>query len=335
VHIVERIVRGLDRTQQHNPVVGFFFGVVKKFGDDRGSQLAALLTYYGFLSLFPLLLIFTTILGFIGNEHVSNSIVGTTLQQFPVFGQQIGEDAAHPLSGSGVGLLIGLLFLMYGTLGFAQAAQHAMAQVWNVPGVVRPGFFPRLVRSLAFFTVLGLGIALTTVVSVFATGHGHHGSWRMVAFAVTLILNSALFLVVFRVLTPRSIAATERWLGAVLGGVGYSVLLAVGTALVQRQLRHAQALYGQFAFVLGLMGWLLLVSELTVYAAEVNVVRARHLWPRSIVQPPLTAADERVLRDLARQEERRPEERVGVGFEPDAVDEAAADASEATPERRR
>ena len=334
MHIVERVVRGLDRTQQHNRVAGFFFGVVKKFGDDRGSQLAALLSYYGFLSLFPLLLIFTTVLGFIGNEHVSNSIVGTTLQQFPVFGQQIGEDAAHPLSGSGAGLLIGLLFLLYGTLGFAQAAQHAMAQVWNVPGVVRPGFFPRLGRSLAFFTVLGLGIGMTTVVSVFATGHGHPGAWRMVAFAVTVIVNSALFLVVFRVLTPRSIAATDLWLGAVLGGIGYSVLLAVGTALVQRQLRHSQALYGQFAFVLGLMGWLLLVSQLTVYAAEVNVVRARRLWPRSIVQPPLTAADEQVLRDLARQEERRPEERVGVGFEPDAAGEAAADASEVTPERR-
>ena len=171
--------------------------------------------------------------------------------------------------------------------------------------------------------------------SGFATGHGDHGAWRVVAFAVTLLVNSLLFLVVFRVLTPRSIPLTELWPGAIAGGVGYSVLLAVGTALVQHQLRHAQALYGQFAFVLGLLGWLLLVSELTVYAAEVNVVRARRLWPRSIVQPPLTAADERVLRDLARQEERRPEERIGVGFEPDAAVEAAVDAREVTPERRR
>jgi hypothetical protein len=105
---------------------------------------------------------------------------------------------------------------------------------------------------LLFFTVLGLGIALTTAVSVFATGHGHHGAWRMVAFAVTVILNSALFLVVFRVLTPRSIAATDLWLGAVLGGVG--------TPSCSHRHRASsncvtQALYGQFALVLGLMGW--------------------------------------------------------------------------------
>jgi uncharacterized BrkB/YihY/UPF0761 family membrane protein len=112
----------------------------------------------------------------------------------------------------------------------------------------------------------------------------------------------------------------------VAAGVAYTGLLAVGTALVQHQLRHSQALYGQYAFVLGLLGWLFLVAQLTLYAAELNVVLARKLWPRSIVQPPLTPADEAVLRDIAHQEERRPEQRVGVGFQPDAVSEATADA---------
>jgi uncharacterized BrkB/YihY/UPF0761 family membrane protein len=104
-------------------------------------------------------------------------------------------------------------------------------------------------------------------------------------------------------------------------------LLLAGTALVQHQLRHAHALYGQFAGVLGLMGWLFLISQLTLYAADTNVVLARHLWPRSIVQPPLTDADERVLHDIARQEERRPEQRVGVGFAPDATTKASEDAA--------
>ena len=96
--------------------------------------------------------------------------------------------------------------------------------------------------------------------------------------------------------------------------------------MIQRQLRHAQPLYGQFAFVLGLLAWLSLVAQITLYAAEINVVSSRRLWPRSIVQPPLTRADEKVLRDIARQEERRPEQRVGVGFAPDAAAEAARDA---------
>ena len=233
-----------------------------------------------------------------------------------MFGEQLGKDAAHPLSGNGFGLVVGLLVLLYGALGFASAAQHAMAQVWNVPGVHRPGYFPRLARGLLFFGALGLGMAAGAVISVVVTGHGHGMGVRVVAFLANVVLDVALFLVSFRVLTPKSIGTRDLVPGAVFGGIGYSILLALGTALIQRQLRHSEALYGQFAFVLGLIAWLYLVSQLTMYAAELNVVRARRLWPRSILQPPLTEADERVLRDLARQEERRPEERVAVEFDP-------------------
>jgi hypothetical protein len=74
--------------------------------------------------------------------------------------------------------------------------------------------------------------------------------------------------------------------------------------------------YGFFAIALGLMSWLFLSAQVTLYAAEVNVVRARRLWPRSILQPPLTQADQRALTDLARQEERRPEQAINVEFTP-------------------
>jgi uncharacterized BrkB/YihY/UPF0761 family membrane protein len=289
-------------------------GVIKKFGDDRCSALAVMLTYYAFVSLFPLLLVLTTILGFIGNDSLSKNIIGTTLQQFPVFGQQIGKNAAHPLSGNGFGLIVGLIGVFYGSLGFAQAAQHAMAEVWNVPGVRRSGFFPRLARSVILFAVLGVGLAAATVVSSLVTLTGQPGITRVLAFVAALVMNVGLYLAAFRILTPRLIETKRLVPGAVVGGVGYSILLTVGAALIQHQLRHSEALYGQFAFVLGLIGWLLLVSQLSLYAAETNVVLARRLWPRSIVQPPLTCADERVLADIAHEGERRPEQRVDVGF---------------------
>jgi uncharacterized BrkB/YihY/UPF0761 family membrane protein len=290
-------------------------GVIKKFGDDRCSTLAVMLTYYAFVSIFPLLLVLTTILGFIGNDSLSRNIIGTTLQQFPVFGQQIGKDAAHPLSGNGFGLIVGLLGTFYGALGFAQAAQHAMAEVWNVPGVRRSGFFPRLARSVILFTVLGVGLAAATVVSSLVTLTGQPGVTRVLAFLGAVVLNVGLYFAAFRILTPKVIESRQLVWGAVVGGVGYSILLTVGAALIQHQLRHSEALYGQFAFVLGLVGWLLLVSQLSLYAAETNVVLARRLWPRSIVQPPLTEADERVLSDIAQEEWRRPEQRVDVGFD--------------------
>jgi YihY family inner membrane protein len=315
MNVAERAVRRIDRFQQTHAPIAFGFGVVKKFGDDRGPGLCALLTYYGFMSLFPLLLVLTTILGFVGNARIEQSVIGTTLKQFPVVGQQIGRDASHPLHGSGVGLALGLLGLVYGALGSAQAVQHAMAQVWNVPGVIRPGFVPRMARCLGLFLVLATGMALSAFASGIATVTDQAFVSRALGIVVSGVVNVALYLVVFRIVTPRSIPSRDLRAGAVVGGIGYTILLAFGTALVQHQLRHAEAVYGQFAFVLGIIGWLYLVFQLTLYAAEIDVVRARRLWPRSIVQPPLTNADERVLHDVAHQEQRRPEERVGVGFE--------------------
>jgi YihY family inner membrane protein len=311
---VEKVVRAVDRWQQEHEVPAFVFAVIKKFGDDRGSMLAVTLAYYGFMALFPLLLVLTTVLGFVGNRHIDQSVIGSTLKQFPVYGQQIGKNVDHPLHGSVVGLVIGLLGLVYGSLGIAQAAQHAMAQIWNVPGVVRPGFFPRLVRALLLFLTLGVAMAAGAALSAGATVAGRGVLYRVVAVALELALNVALYLIAFRVLTPKQVGARDLVPGAVVAGVAYSALLTLGTALIQHQLRHAQAVYGQYGFVLGLISWLYLVATITLYAAEVNVVRARHLWPRSIVQPPLTGADRQVLADIARQEERRPEEHVGVTF---------------------
>ncbi|MDQ6617676.1 MAG: YihY/virulence factor BrkB family protein [Actinomycetota bacterium] len=315
VNPIERVIRVIDEWQQRTPGLRFVFAVFKKFGDDRGSSLAAMMAYYGFLALFPLLLVLTTILGFIGNQRLESGILGSTLSQFPVYGQQIGRNVAHPLRGSTVGLATGLLGLLYGSLGVAQAGQHAMAQIWNVPGVVRPGFVPRLVRSLLLFIALGTGMAVTAIVSGFVTGSGHGAGERVLAIVTEASLNVALYVIMFRLLTPRQIATRDLVRGAVGGGIGYTVLTAGGTALIQHQLRHAQAVYGQFGFVLGLIGWLSLVFTMTLYAAEANVVSTRRLWPRSIVQPPLTEADRKVLGDIAREEVRRPEQTVDVDFQ--------------------
>jgi len=312
---VEGVLRRVDEWQQGSPVVAPVFGVIRKFGDDRGPSLSALLAYYGFLSLFPLLLVLTTILGFVGNNDLQESILGTTLAQFPVVGEQIGRDVTHPLEGSGLALVVGLLGLLYGSLGVTQVAQRAMADVWNVPNVVRPGFVPRLGRSIGFLLAVLIGLATTTGISGLATATGTGAVVRVVSFVSVTAIDIVLCGVFFRVLTPKQVPTKDLWPGAVAGGIGYSVLLAVGTSLVQHQLRNAEALYGQFGFVLGLMGWLYLTAQATLYAAEINVVRARHLWPRSVLQPPLTDADEQVLADIARQEERRPEQNVDVEFE--------------------
>jgi YihY family inner membrane protein len=320
---VERVVRRVDAFQQRHRVPGFAFGVVKKFGDDRAGELAALMAYYGFLALFPLLLLFVTVVGFVAqhNSDFQERLVDSALAEFPVIGDQIGRNV-DSLGGSGLGLVIGLLGLAWGSLGFTQAGQHAMAQVWNVPGVDRPGFFPRLGRGAAIIGVLGLGVVATTILSGFSVFDSSLPGLRALSVVVTVALNVAISLAAFRLLTPQAIASRDLMPGAVLVGLAWSVLQVIGGYLISQRLEQTSEVYGMFAIVLGLLFWLYLAAQITMYAAELNVVLARGLYPRSIVQPPLTEPDRQALRELAHQEERRPEERVRVDFVDDGTDPA-------------
>ncbi|HEV8206491.1 MAG TPA: YihY/virulence factor BrkB family protein [Acidimicrobiia bacterium] len=316
----ERVVRRVDAFQQHHRVPGFLFGVVKKFGDDRAGSLAALIAYYSFLAVFPLLLLLVTILGFVAqnNPDFRDRLVDSTLADFPIIGDQIARNVGS-LRATGLGLVISLIGLAWGSLGFTQAGQHAMAEVWSVRGVDRPGFFPRLARGASIIGVLGLGAIVTTIFSGFGVFNSTVPALRGLSMLLSVVLNVAISLVGFRLLTPRVVPSRDLVPGAVLTGVAWSVLQLIGGYLVSQRLEQTSEIYGLFAIVLGLLFWLSLGAQIGLYAAELNVVLARHLYPRSIVQPPLTEPDRDALRQLAQKEERRPEERVRVDF----VDEGA------------
>ncbi len=311
-----QLVRRLDRWQQRHRVPAFVVGVVKKYGDDRGGQLAALITYYGFLALFPLLLVFVTVLGYVahGDPGLRHDLLNTALADFPVVGQELRRNVGA-LGGNGLALVVGLLVLIWGSLGVAQVAQHAMAQVWTVPAVHRPRFFPRLARSLSVLAVLTLAVVGTAALTTIATLVPGGTAVPVVSTALVVVLNVALYWLAFRVLTPGEVPTRSLVPGAVVGGLAWTALQALGTWLVARQLQHTSELYGTFGVVLGLLFFLYLAAQITVYAAEINVVRARKLYPRALAPPPLTAADEDVLVDIVEAEQRRPEEDVDVTFE--------------------
>jgi len=316
VNPAERTVRALDDYQQRHRPLAFLFGVVKKYGDDRGGSLAALLTYYGFLSLFPLLLLLVTALGFVvGNDpHLQQRLLHSALAEFPIIGVQIQQNI-HGLRSNGFGLVVGVVGLVWGGLGIAQSGQHAMQEIWNVPGVKRPGFAIRLVRGVKLLGILALGLGATSVLAALGSEGSHAGSTRAMVLLASVPINIALYVAAFRVLTGPRVRLREHLPGAVVAGVGWTALQALGGYLVAHQLRHASQVYGFFAVVLGLVAWIYLVAQLTIYAAELIAVRVARLWPRSIVQPPLTPADEAALAAIARREERRPEESVEVTFE--------------------
>lgn len=315
--MVKDLLRKVDQFQQRHRPLAFFYGVVRKTGDDRGGSMAALIAYYGFLSLFPLLLIFWTVLSYILPHYpgARHDLEHSVIAQFPVIGDQL-KNTDHPLHGSPIALVFGVVGLLWGAMGIAQTLQQVMYDVWNVPEKDRPGFVPRLLRGLLLFAVLGLGIVASTVVTGLGTvlNWGPFGS--VLAAIPAALVNIGLFFLVFRVLSPSDIPGKDLVPGAILGGIGWQVLQTVGINLTTHQLRHASQVYGVFGFTLALLSFLSLAATLTVYAAELNVVRARHLWPRSILPEPPTEPDKRVFRERAKQEERLPGQQVTVGFKP-------------------
>jgi uncharacterized BrkB/YihY/UPF0761 family membrane protein len=316
VNPIERGIRAVDAFQQARRPWAFIFGVIKKFGDDSAGSLAALVAYYGFVSLFPLLLVLITILGLVVTPGTEKAVVHSALAQFPIVGNQLtGPNGIHALkAGSVLGLTIGLLGLVWGSQGITQAAQKAMATVWNIPGVIRPGFVPRLGRSAEFVAVLLLNVIITTVLAGFTTLGGQAWYLRVLAGIITLLVDVGVYILAFRVLTPKSVRTRDLVPGAAVAGLAWAILQYFGTLLVGHQLRHANQIYGYFGSILGLLAFLYLAAQISLYAAELNVVRARRLYPRSIVQPPLTDADLRALTYIAKAEERRPEQQVDVGY---------------------
>jgi hypothetical protein len=202
---------------------------------------------------------------------------------------------------------------VWGATGLAQAGLFTMEQVWNLPGPARPGYLPRLARCVAFLGVLAVGLAVSTLLTGLASYGQHALGLRILAQALAVPANVGLYLAGFRALTPKGIPARNLVAGAVAGGIAWTVLQVFGAFIVHNYLHTASA-YGIFATVLVLLTWIYLGVQVTVYAAEVNVVLTRRLWPRTIVQPPLAEADRASMALQALQNQRREEQTVEVSF---------------------
>ena len=318
MNLVKQVLRRIDVFQQRVKPLAVAYGVVKKAGDDNAGLLMTNIAYSAFVTVFPLLLLLVTILGlvFSSDPSVRRSILDSALAQFPLIGSELGKNIHALHRSSLIGLFVGIAGLVYGSLGLAGSAMFAMQQVWNVPGTDRPNFLKRTGRSLAFLLVLGVGVGATT----FLSGVGFFGlkqaaAVQVGAIVLSLLVNCALFFAAFRILTPGGIPTKALLPGALLGGIGWTILQSAGNYLVGHTLKNDSQVYGTFAVVLGLLAWLYFAARLTVYAAELNVVLHRRLWPRSLVQPPLTPADEASLAAQAEQNRRRPEQRIDVSFE--------------------
>jgi uncharacterized BrkB/YihY/UPF0761 family membrane protein len=326
VEPLRKVIGAVDRWQRRVPWAGVPYAVMKKFGDDNANLVVVALAWYGFTAIFPLLLVVVTLFGFIGAESIGEGLI-RTLHEFPVIGTSFNPTNPDALHGSTLGLIVGLIGLVYGAQGVTQTAQYAMATVWNIPQTQRTGFLPRLGRSLAGLITIGGAFIVNAFVTSYATAGTTSSAIRILVLAGLLVINVGLYWVTFTVLTAKVIGPRGLLPGAILGAIAFTALITLGTGLMTHQLKNASTTYGAFGGVIGIVFLLLLLAKLSMYAAELNPVLARRLYPRAL---PLggepTDADRQVLASIVHAEQRRDDQVIGVGFGEDAADQAASDA---------
>jgi uncharacterized BrkB/YihY/UPF0761 family membrane protein len=296
-------------------------GVVYKYNDDQGGYLAALITYYGLVSLFPLLLLLTTGLGVVlaGRPDLQAQVLHSTLSQFPVLGDQLH----HPqgLSGGAVGVAVGLLGALYGGLGVGQALQNAMDTVWAVPKHKRPNPIRSRLRSLLLLLVLGSAAIAATVLAAAGHATGALGVFSKIGLALAAVaINAMICLVAFRVTTARALTYRQVLPGAVAAAFIWQMLQWFGAGYVAHTVKRASATNSVFALVLGALAFLFLASVALVMCAEINVVLVERLYPRALLgaftdDADLTMADRRTYTKKVKAERVKAFERVHVHFD--------------------
>jgi uncharacterized BrkB/YihY/UPF0761 family membrane protein len=314
------MVGWLDRLQRRKRAVGVTIAVIYKYLDDQGGYLSALITYYGFVSLFPLLLLLTTGLGVVlaGRPELQQQVLHSTLSQFPVIGTQLHQPEG--LSGGTVAVIVGVVGALYGGLGVGQAVQNAMDSVWAVPRNKRPNAITSRVRSLLLLLVLGSAAITATTLSAAGQATGALGPFGKIGVTLAAIaINGLICLVAFRVTTARRLTYRQVWPGALAAAVIWQILQRFGAGYVAHTVKTASATNSVFALVLGMLAFLFLVSTTLVLCAEINVVLVEQLYPRALLTPfsddaDLTPADRKTYTKKAKAEQVKAFQRVSVKF---------------------
>jgi membrane protein len=314
---LRRAYSAFDAFQARHAALAIPLAVRQKYSEDQGSYLAAAITYYAFFSVFPLLLVLTTSLGFVlhGHPHLQQRILSSAVGQFPVIGHEL---KANALSGNALALALGIAGAVWAGMGAVLAVENALNQIWGVPFTRRPAALVARLRALVLLVVLGDGLIAATVVAGVSTVGGRYGTaWKIGATLVSLALDFGLFWVGLRVLTADDVSWSDLRVAAGVAAVGYACLQLLGGYYVGHVVAKASDVYGTFALVIGLLSFIYLAVHIGLLAVEGSVVVSRTLWPRSfsvIFEEPPTAGDVAALTQQGKTAERRHDEVIDVRF---------------------
>lgn len=317
-------VEAADRYQRTHSWIGFPISVTYKFFDDAGNYLAAIVTYYAFIAIFPLLLLGASILGFFlrGNDNLRAELLNSALSQFPIIGDSLGKQGE--LHGSVGGVIVGGLAAVYGALGLGQAIQNSVNIAWSVPKNSRFNPIVTRLRSLIMLATAGLALLIGSLVTVLATDTkvfgGESSTVKWALSFVSLLLTGGMLTLLFRMATTREHPLRNAAPGAFFFALSWLGLQWIGTIYVQHVIRGTSGMNGTFGLVLGLMGFLYLAATFGVIGVEINVVIARRLWPRALLTPftdnvDLTDADRRAYASYVLMQRHKGFQTVAVSFD--------------------
>jgi len=273
-------VRRFDRYQQRHKPLALLVATIKKFSDDQAGNQAVVVAFYAFFSLFPLLLVFVTVLGYVlaGDTSLMNSVSNSVLGRFPVIGASLANE--H-LKGDALALVVGVLLSTWSGSNVTSAMSSALERVWEIPRKDRANFLQKKVRGVLLLMLLG---ALFIVASA-ASGvvSGGLGGWplKIVGYLVAIVLNFGLFLASFHFLCEEPPDRAELVPGAAVAAILWTVLQSLGGVYI-KHIGQSASTYGTFALVLGILTWLHLGTQMTLYCAEFNTVLSGKRWPRSL-----------------------------------------------------
>jgi YihY family inner membrane protein len=318
-----RIAR-LDEAQQKKPALAVPIATIKKYNEDKSSNLAAMMAFWGFFSIFPLMLAAVTVLGYTLPESDKERVLAQISGYFPLLGKDTQEMAG--LNGSVLALVVGLLAALWSGSAVIRIVQDAFNSVWEVPQVERPKMLEQVKRSMLALSTIGVGLVASTFLLGFVTGDnpsvdlGPLG--RILGFAAAIVLDIGLFVLAFRMLTDRAITTRDVLPGAVFAGFTFWLLGTLSSIIITRHLSSASQTYGNFAMVITILWWFYLQAQLTLFGAQVNVVLKCRYWPRALLDPPATEADRRLMEDFVKARQLVKDQEVETEFVPGS-DESA------------
>jgi membrane protein len=280
---VDNLLKRIDGWQQAHHWTAVTYAVIKRYGEAAVGQQAALLTYYSFWSLFPLLLVLSTLAGLLGHSHptLQHDIVKATTNYFPVLGNQLSAHVTT-LHKNGIALLVGVILTLYGARGVADAFRRGVEHIWAIPEKERLQFPKTILYSLMIIVVGGFGFILASICTGLAATAGHGLLFRLLPIAVNLFILFWLFTFLLSVCLPKRISLRDVRSGALAAAIGLVILQAGGGYLLKRELKNLDALYSYFALALGLLFWIYLQAQVLYYAVTLAAVKHQKLWPRSI-----------------------------------------------------